>query len=153
MALIGYSELMARFAAVRGGVAGSQLMAAVGTAAVREQKLLFAPHTKTGTTVRSIMLGAVSPTSAATMVGFAGPYIELGTRPHIIKPRNAKVLAWGGARRLSGALRAGAQATNFAMYVHHPGYAPHPFMVPGATMALSKSGILDVVVMRWNSAA
>ena len=116
MVLQGYDELMARFAAVKGGIAGNQLMSALGNSAVREQKLLFAPHTKTGTTVRSIMLGAVTPTSAQTRVGFAGPFIELGTRPHIIKPKNAKVLAWGGARRLSGALRKGAQATNFAMH-------------------------------------
>ena len=162
MALIGYSELMARFAAVKGGVADSTLMRGLGNSAVKEQKLLFAPHTKTGTTVRSIMLGAVTPTSAETRVGFAGPFIELGTREHDIYPKPGRIgrngrpaaLAWGGARRLSGALRAGAQATNFARHVHKRAYPPHPFMVPGATTALTKSGaVLNVIVTRWNAAA
>lgn len=153
--ITGYSQLQARFAAISGPVATVELMKQLGVAAIREQKLLEAPHRKTGITGASIQLGAVTASSALTRVGGAGEYLEFGTRPHIITPKVAKVLAWGGPRRLSGALRKGAKATNFAMLVHHPGTKPYPFMVPGAQAAISKSGasIGTAIVQRWNGAA
>ena len=153
--ITGYSQLQARFAAISGPVATVELMKTLGVAAIREQKLLEAPHRKTGITGASIRLGAVTASSVVTEVGGAGPFLEFGTKPHLITPKVARVLAWGGPRRLSGALRKGARATNFAMYVHHPGTKPSPFMVPGAKAAISKSGatIGTAIVNRWNGAA
>ena len=72
---------------------------------------------------------------------------------HIIKAKPGHVLAWGGERRLSGALRSGSSPTHFATLVHHPGNKPYPYLIPGAKRALQKAGVLDGVVKRWNEAA
>lgn len=147
--LIGYQQLQARFHALT-GVGDASLMKAFGAAAVREQKLLV--HRKTGMTGRSIHVASVTPTSVTIEAGFAAPFLEFGTKPHTITPQVARVLAWGGARRLSGTLRAGASATHFAMIVHHPGTKPYPFMIPGAKTAIAKTGA-DAIVAVWNGAA
>jgi hypothetical protein len=44
-------------------------------------------------------------------------YVELGTRPHVILPRNAQALRWYGP---DGAV--------FAKRVNHPGTKPEPFL-------------------------
>lgn len=44
-------------------------------------------------------------------------YVELGTRPHVIRPRTRKALAWKGARHP-------------VRKVNHPGSKPHPFLRP-----------------------
>lgn len=159
--LVGYESLKRRFAAVEGGVADPKLMLTLGLAAVAEQKRLFHPHTKTGTTQRSIRVGAATRTSVVTRVGFAGPYIEFGTKPHDISPRAAKALAWapgpagGKFRRLSGATRKGVRGSDmiFARRVHHPGTKADPFMVPGAKRALAGAGLLKAIVALWDHAA
>ena len=46
-----------------------------------------------------------------------GPLVEFGTRPHKIKPKNARALEIGGA---------------VVREVDHPGATPHPFMRPAA---------------------
>jgi hypothetical protein len=107
---------------------------------------------KTGHLGRSIVPGSITRDTAS--VEARTPYaatIEKGSRPHIIKPRKAKVLAWGGSRRLSGKLRKGSRATNFAMIVHHPGTKPYPFLLPAAKKAAGR--FRDAVVKAWNSAA
>lgn len=160
MSLEGYESLMRRFAAIEHGVATPALMTALGTAAVAEQKTLFRPHTKTGTTSRSIRIGAVTPSSVETRVGFGGPFVERGTRAHVITPRAAKALAWaaGGAggqfRRLSGNTRKGVGRgdVTFARRVHHPGTTADPFMVPGAKRALEGAGIAKYIVELWDHA-
>ncbi len=45
-------------------------------------------------------------------------YVELGTRPHVIMPRNALALRWydGGGFPV------------FARIVHHPGTRPEPYL-------------------------
>jgi hypothetical protein len=78
--------------------------------------------------------------------------VEFGSRPHVIRPRNRKVLAWGGSRRLSGSLRSGAGATSFAMVVNHPGTQPKPFLIPAAQRAVRESGI-EGIIKAWNEAA
>ncbi len=149
--LQGYQQLQARLHAVGTTQFGTGLMKRLGTAAVREQKLLV--HRKTGTTGRSIHVSNVTATSVTTQAAAAARFLEFGTKPHIIRPRVAKVLAWGGPRRLSGALRKGASATNFATIVHHPGSRPYPFMIPGAKLAVSNAGLADAVIEAWNGAA
>ena len=90
-------------------------------------------------------------TGARWKVEHVAPFVELGTRPHIIRPKKAKVLAWGGTRRLSGALARGSEPTHFATIVHHPGTKPEPYLLPGAIKAVGK--IKDAVVRLWNGAA
>lgn len=46
-------------------------------------------------------------------------FVENGTRPHDIRPRNAKALRW-----------VDAGGVHFARVVHHPGTKPYPFMGP-----------------------
>jgi hypothetical protein len=113
------------------------------------QKLV---HRRTGFLQRNIRPGAISATSAK--VEARTPYaasLEFGARPHVIRPKNANVLAWGGPRRLTGRLRKGAKPTNFAMLVHHPGNKPYPYLIPGARKAVAD--LKDVIVTLWNRAA
>lgn len=120
-------------------------------AAVAEAKHLV-PR-KTGALGRSIVPGAVSADSAKVEArqNYAG-YVEHGTKPHVIRPKNRKALAWGGERRLSGRLRAGASATHFAKKVNHPGTKPKPYLIPGAKKAVATHGV-EVIVKEWNDAA
>jgi hypothetical protein len=112
---------------------------------------------KTGNLGRTIRVGQVSDSEAQILAG--GQYgvgyaqaVEFGSRPHVIRPRNRKVLAWGGSRRLSGNLRSGAGATSFAMVVNHPGTQAKPFLRPAAEKAVRETGT-DVIVQAWNDAA
>jgi hypothetical protein len=123
---------------------------ALQLATVREAKLLV--HRKTGHLGRSIVPGRVTRTHA--VVEARTPYaaaLELGAKPHVIRPRNKKVLAWGGTRRLSGTLASGSRPTHFARVVHHPGSKPYPYLIPGARRALGD--LKDVIVTLWNRAA
>ena len=117
---------------------------------VREAKLLV-PR-KTGHLGRSILPGRITRDSAT--VEARTPYaaaVEFGTKPHIIRPRKAKVLAWGGTRRLSGALRKGSSPTHFARFVNHPGTKAQPYLLPGARKAVGD--LKDAIVKLWNRAA
>lgn len=51
-------------------------------------------------------------------------HVEYGTRPHVIRPRNASMLAF----KVGG-------VTVFAKEVNHPGTAAQPFMTPAAERA------------------
>ena len=116
---------------------------------VAEAKLLV-PR-RTGHLGRSIVPGTLTPTHAQVEARTPyAVYVERGTRPHIIRPRKAKALAWGGVRRLSGALARGSAPTHFAKIVHHPGTRPHPYLLPGAVKAVGH--IKDALVRVWNSA-
>ena len=44
------------------------------------------------------------------------PFVEFGTRPHLIKPKRRQSLRW-----------ATEEGFVFARIVHHPGSKPHPF--------------------------
>ena len=143
----GSDELLARIHALG---KTEQTLRVVQLKTVREAKLLV--HRKTGHLGRSIVPGTVSKDHAT--VEARTPYaatVELGSKPHIIRPRKAKVLAWGGTRRLSGTLAAGSKPTIFARLVHHPGTKPYPYLIPGAKKALE--GFKDAVVKLWNEAA
>ena len=91
----------------------------------------------------------------ATVVASAeyARYVEEGTRPHIIRPVRARVLAWGGDRRLTGSLRSGARPTSFARIVHHPGTRPKPFLRPAAVQAMQELKMADTFIVAWNEAA
>jgi phage gpG-like protein len=131
----------------------SALMKSLQATTIREAQKNFAPHRKTGHLQRATVRGPLTKTSAVVRVNvpYAAP-MEFGSKPHIIKPRNGKVLAWGGERRLSGRLRSGSKPTNFAAFVHHPGNKPYPFLRPGAETALREHGI-EPIIKAWNGAA
>ena len=145
--ITGMASLNARLTRV-GSVGLKRTLELLALSTTREAKLLV-PR-QTGNLGRSITITGYTTTSATvTARANYAAYVEYGTRAHIIKPRNAKVLAWGGARRLSGSLRSGAKPTAFAMVVHHPGTRPHPYLIPGAKIAVEKSGVA-AIVDAWN---
>ena len=137
------TALMARMKAL--GETNVELKA-LQISAIREAKLLV--HRKTGHLGRSIVPGPVTKDHAVIE---ARTPLELGAKPHIIRPKRAKVLAWGGVRRLSGTLASGSSPTHFARFVHHPGNKPYPYLVPGAKKAVA--GLKDAIVTVWNRAA
>ena len=126
---------------------------------VREAKILV-PH-RTRNLSRTIRPGRVTADYAEIVaggrntVGYAA-FVERGTRPHIIRPRTKKALAWGGPRTLGGRLRVKngvtASATNFATVVHHPGTRAQPYLVPGFQKAVKDAGITTIVKL-WDGAA
>jgi hypothetical protein len=143
----GLRELQARFDALG---KNEIVLKTIQIATIREAKILV--HRKTGHLGRSIVPGAVHKDSIE--IDVRTPYaaaVELGAKPHVIRPKKGKVLAWGGTRRLSGALAKGSKPTHFARLVHHPGNKPYPYLLPGARKAVA--GIKDVVVRVWNKAA
>jgi hypothetical protein len=151
--LQGYEGLRKRFAAIQDN---RKLLGQLAGLAVAEAAKL-AP-VKTGNLRRSIRIGTVSESSASIIAGGRGgvgyaAIVERGSRPHVIVPRNRKVLAWGGNRRLSGSLRTGARATNFARRVNHPGTRAKPYLLPGAQAAASKAGFAQQLIKTWNEAA
>ena len=109
-------------------------------------------HRKTGFLQRNIKPGRISKTTAQVIAAtpYAAP-LEFGAKPHVIRPKTKKVLAWGGERRLSGRLRSGSKPTHFATEVHHPGSRPYPYLIPGAKKAVAQ--INELIVKLWNRAA
>lgn len=131
---------------------GHELLRGIQISAVKEAKALV-PR-KTGYLARSIGPGALTSFFAIVHAnaGYAA-FVELGTRPHVIRPRRKKVLAWpAGNARLSGRARSGG-AMVFARKVNHPGTKAQPFLVPGARKALEGAGFKNIVVREWNEAA
>jgi hypothetical protein len=112
---------------------------------------------QTGNLGRTIRLGQVSETEVQVLaggtagVGYA-QFVEFGTRPHIIRPRNKRILAWGTDRRLSGSARTGSDMI-FAHEVHHPGTAAKPYIMPAAEEVVAQSGMSELVIKPWNDAA
>lgn len=158
--LRGYSQLQARMKAIGKTEVVVRSIVIHGVANAKH----LVPH-KTRNLSRTIRPGRITATSGELVaggtrnVGYAR-YVEQGTRPHVIRPKPGRVgrngrpaaLAWGGARRLTGTLRSGAQATHFAREVHHPGTRAYPFLVPGLQQAANEEGVAAVVKL-WNDAA
>jgi len=77
-------------------------------------------HTRTGFLKRSIGLKMLSWKSFKLYANAEyAPYLEFGTRPHIIKPVRRKALRFIINRKIV-----------FAKKVHHPGTKPSPFFFP-----------------------
>lgn len=150
ISIIGIPQLQRRLKAID-AVAGRPLLRKIQIDATANAKR--AVPRKTGHLGRTIGPGGLtdSYTIVKATANYAA-YVELGTRPHIIRPKNKKVLAWGANRRLSGATRKGS-AMIFARVVHHPGTKPQPFLVPGAVAAVKSNVGADVIVRAWNKAA
>lgn len=116
---------------------------------------------KTSYTGRTIRVVRVTDQEATIAVGGAGPYLEGGTRPHIIRPRRAKMLRFpaagtpvtlAGRVRTGAARRLGTKAYAFARFVRHPGTRAQPFFFGSAREALSTVGV-GQIIERWNRAA
>jgi hypothetical protein len=148
----GFDELNRRLDAIGNP---RQALGRIGLQVVARAKELV-PR-QTGNLGRTIRLGQVTETNVQVIaggqagVGYA-QFVELGTRPHIIRPRNKKMLAWGKNRRLSGSARSGSEMI-FAHEVHHPGTRAQPYIMPAAQEVVAKSGMDELVVKPWNDAA
>ncbi len=148
----GMDELNKRIEALK---VGREMLGKVGLLAISYAKATVVR--KTGNLGRTIRLGNVTDTEAQILAG--GQYgvgyaqaVEFGSRPHVIRPRYKRVLAWGGNRRLSGNLRSGEGATAFATVVNHPGTQAKPFLKPAAERAIRETGV-DLIIEAWNKAA
>jgi hypothetical protein len=150
MTLDGLPQLNRRLKAI-GMTSG--ILKSIQLQAVREAKTLV-PR-KTGYLGRSIGPGSLTRSFAIVHAnaGYAA-YVELGTKPHIIRPRNKRVLSWpaAGSARLSGRVRSGGSRV-FARRVNHPGTKAQPFLVPGARKALAGAGFRNIITRQWNEAA
>lgn len=148
--LIGGDKLNRRLEAIK---TGRPLLRELQLSAVAEAKALV-PR-KTGHLARSIGPGAVGATFALVeaRTNYAA-FVEFGTRPHVIRPRNKRVLAWpaAGQARLSGRVKTGGRVI-FAKRVNHPGTKAEPYLVPGAKAALTKGGFRNIIIEQWNKAA
>lgn len=153
MTMRGSRQLQARLKAVgdtSGLLRGIQLETVAGAKARVPRK--------TGFLGRSILPGPVSETRAIVYVNASyAAAVELGSKPHVIVPKRARVLAWpsaSGSRRLSGRARTGTSSGDmtFAAKVNHPGTKPQPYVMPAAEEALRKAGV-DGIVKSWNEAA
>lgn len=93
-------------------------------------------------------------------------FVEFGTRPHTIRPRNARVLSWeGGGQRGYVTAASGRRyyksspgTRSFAMVVNHPGSKPKPYMkkiveksTQGVTNLFQEAG--DIIVREMASRA
>jgi hypothetical protein len=151
--LTGDKQLLARLKAIS---EPKKMLGYLGTIAVGHARK-EAPR-KTSNLSRTIRLGQVTDDSVEIIaggrlkVGYAF-FVHEGTKPHIIRPRRAKVLAWGGPRTLAGGLRKGGRATHFAREVKHPGTKPNRFLIRGIRMALARAGLKLQIRDAWNRAA
>lgn len=148
--LVGADKLQRRLKAIE---SPRPLLQTIQLKAVAEAKALV-PR-KTGHTARTIRPGALTPKLAIVEAGGAAAFLELGTRPHVIRPRSKSVLSWpanASGRRLSGRARTKSGRRIFAKVVHHPGTKPQPFLIPGAVAALRSVGI-EPIIKAWNEAA
>ena len=142
---------------------------------VREAKILV-PH-RTRNLSRTIRPGRVTADYAEIVaggqrdVGYAA-FVERGTRPHIIRPRTKKALAFASQGitterfgpkaklkfTLAGRLSAGSvrrfgnAAFVVVKSVHHPGTRAQPYLVPGFQKAVKDAGITTIVKL-WDGAA
>lgn len=80
------------------------------------------PH-RTGNLQRSILTQMEYPIGMVSSQEKYGAYIEFGTSPYTITPKNKKALYWKGA-------------AHPVMAVHHPGIKARPFFKPGVTESL-----------------
>jgi len=76
----------------------------------------------TGRLKNSIVYNVEGDTITVEMADY-GLYVEFGTAPHIIKPKNKKALHWK-----SGTPGSTGRGDVFAKVVHHPGTTPQPFI-------------------------
>ena len=146
--LVGQEALRRRLRAIEDG---RPVLQTIQLRAVAEAKKRVAR--KTGHTARTIAPGGSGPSFTIVQAAGAAPFLEFGTKPHVIVPRRARALAWpaAGSARLSGRTRTGGRRI-FARRVNHPGTRPQPFLVPAAVAAVRSVG-LQPLIDAWDRAA
>lgn len=161
MTLHGAPQLNARLTAV--GKVPPTILDRLALRIVSEAKHRVAR--KTSQTGRTIRIASRSKGRVRVTAGGASVYLERGTRPHTIAPRNGKVLAWpasAAGRTLSGRARKGLFNKKtagklggwaYAMRVKHPGTRAQPFMGPAIAAAQKAMPLAAAVAVAWDSAA
>lgn len=112
--------------------------------AIEATSAVFAKHTlkndpvpwRTGNLLQSFRFTTARLQARWFPTAKYAPFVEYGTRPHMIFPRNAKVLAWqkgGGGKYVTGAsgkryYKSSKGIMVFAAHVRHPGTRAKPFM-------------------------
>ena len=98
------------------------------------------PFTRTGRLRSSVIFRSGGRLVAYIVAGGSNvnyaAAVDTGSKAHIIRPRNARVLAWptsgrsaaGLGRGRAGTLRGGNAGFAFARVVHHPGFKGHQYM-------------------------
>lgn len=125
-ATVELGQLAADLAAAGGNIhAIAAGLVAEGAHAVEAQAKVYAPR-RTGRMAGSIVATFADDLHATIGPGtLYAPYVEYGTRPHVIRPRKpggVLVFTVNGRKVV-------------ARSVHHPGTSPHPFMRPAAVDA------------------
>lgn len=86
---------------------------------------------KTGALQRSIQQSISYPSATVEVLEKYGAFVEDGTKPHIIRPKNKKALFWKGA-------------LNPYKVIRHPGTRAKPFFKPG--VEASQDGVIEQFV-------
>lgn len=106
-----------------------------------EAQIGAARHNKTGALVQSLFNRAVPGGREVGHDTSRAPqalWVNLGTRPHVIMPKNKKALRWASNGRFT-----------FAGKVNHPGYRGDAYMIRAATLAVQQfASILDAQLKR-----
>jgi len=150
--------LRRRMDAIAGPAAGKAIMGRVQLRTIAAMKRRI-PR-KTSSTSRALHPGPVTPDSARILGTINAIWLDQGTRPHTIRPKSKKALAWAATqagRRLSGRARVSTRrgehgGLRFAKVVHHPGTKAQPYISESVREAFAKSSIADVTVELWNRA-
>lgn len=100
-------------------------------------------HSKTGALVQSLYNRAAPKGRAVGHDPQRAPYaifVNLGTRPHVIRPKNKRALRWPVGGRFV-----------FATKVDHPGYIGDAYLYKSADTAVAKMGaIVDAAIRKAN---
>jgi hypothetical protein len=154
--LVGYSQLQARLAALK-GPQKMKLMAAVARG-----ELVRATPRKTGLTGSSWQVGAVTDTSATVTGSIVNLWLDEGTglygpRHAVITPKAKKAMRWAATAskgfRLSGAPRSvKGNVVGYAFARSIKGMRARPFIKRALGSASGKLGA-EVVVKIWDDAA
>lgn len=112
----GLTELMERATAAGANIVPLRKAALTKSAALIQQTARhnLDRHHRTGTLQRSILFTVTDPIATVEVNERYGLYIEQGTPPHIIEPKNKKALFWKGA-------------AHPVRRVNHPGTRADPF--------------------------
>lgn len=96
-------------------------------------------HNKTGALFQSLFNRAIPGGREVGHDGQRAPhaiFVQLGTRPHVIRPKNKKALRWASGGKFF-----------FAGKVNHPGYRGDAYLINAATLAVRQfSSILDAAL-------
>lgn len=139
MALKGRKELNARLKALK------LSFKPIGRSWGREGVKQMRSHVPvdTGKLRRSFRITSATQTRVRIGGFYTAYFVDAGPKPHAIKPKRAKVLAYpiGGGR------------TRFSRAIHHRGYRARPFRERAKMEAWRLTPAVAEVIAAWNKAA